>query len=304
MDDYIFEGQLFRELCREGGLTADRLSAARDNGETVEAVAGRLDAEGRLWVPLGDINGFIPANESGIGEIKRAALISLVGKPVCFKVRELDCCSRRAVLSRKDAQAEFYESRLACRVAGDIIDGQIKSIRPFGCFVDIGRGITALLPTASICVSRLSSPQELFSVGDRICCVIAQRDGERILLSHRELLGTFEQNAAAFSGGETVIGTVRSCESYGVFVELSPNLTGLAEPFEGAARGDAVSVYIKSINRKTMKVKLAILETVKKMREKPEIRYFFAENHIDRFLYSPKNCEKVIETVFNSESVV
>lgn len=52
----------------------------------------------------------------------------------------------------------------------------------------------------------------------------------RVALSHKELLGSWEENAALFSPGETVAGVIRSSESYGVFIELTPNLAGLAEP--------------------------------------------------------------------------
>ena len=61
------------------------------------------------------------------------------------------------------------------------------------------------------------------------------------------------QNAALFSVGETVRGVVRSIEPYGVFIELTPNLSGLAEPRADLHPGMAVSVYIKSILPQRMK---------------------------------------------------
>ena len=81
----------------------------------------------------------------------------------------------------------------------------------------------------------------------------------RILLSPRELLGTWAENAARFQAGETVTGIVRSVMDYGVFVELAPNLTGLAEPTEGYGPGDTVSVYLKSILPEKRKLKLALI---------------------------------------------
>lgn len=62
--------------------------------------------------------------------------------------------------------------------------------------------------------------------------VSSLEDG-RICLSQRELLGTWEENASLFEQGETVAGIVRSVEDYGIFVELTPNLAGLAEFREG-----------------------------------------------------------------------
>ena len=84
----------------------------------------------------------------------------------------------------------------------------------------------------------------------------------RVQLSHKELLGTWSENASHFEAGETVTGIVRSVMDYGIFVELTPNLTGLAEPLEGFQAGDSVSVYLKSILPDRQKIKLAIIGTV------------------------------------------
>ena len=64
-----------------------------------------------------------------------------------------------------------------------------------------------------------------------------------------------------FSAGETVAGIVRSVEPYGIFVELTPNLAGLAEVKEGVIPGQQASVYIKSILPARMKIKLIIIDT-------------------------------------------
>ena len=67
------------------------------------------------------------------------------------------------------------------------------------------------------------------SVGQQILCAIKSRDLQgRFVLTIRELLGTWEENAAGFTVGETVVGIVRSVEEYGTFIEIAPNLAGLA----------------------------------------------------------------------------
>lgn len=66
-------------------------------------------------------------------------------------------------------------------------------------------------------------------------------------MTHKELLGTWMENASWFCPGETVRGTVRSVKEYGSFIELTPNLSGLADAREKLDPGDGVSVYIKSI---------------------------------------------------------
>jgi chorismate synthase len=90
-----------------------------------------------------------------------------------------------------------------------------------------------------------------------IYAVVTSIEDSRICLSQRELLGTWEENAALFAQGETVMGIVRSVEDYGIFVELTPNLAGLAEPREGVRVGQHAGVYIKNILAEKMKLKMA-----------------------------------------------
>ena len=98
-------------------------------------------------------------------------------------------------------------------------------------------------------MSRICHPGDRLTVGQSILAAVrtVEPENRRISLTHRELLGTWAQNAALFSVGETVRGIVRSIEPYGVFIELTPNLSGLAEPRADLRPGMAVSVYIKSI---------------------------------------------------------
>ena len=113
---------------------------------------------------------------------------------------------------------------------GDIIPARVTHLEQFGCFVDVGCGIPSLIPIDAISVSRISHPSDRFKVGQDIKVIIKSLDNGRIWLSHKELFGTWSENAAMFKTGETVSGIVRSVEDYGIFIELTPNLAGLAEP--------------------------------------------------------------------------
>jgi len=135
-------------------------------------------------------------------------------------------------------------------------------------------------------------------VGDDLKVIIKNIDSDnKITLSHKELLGSWEENAALFSEGQTVSGIVRSTESYGIFIELAPNLAGLAEPKEGIHAGMCASVYVKSIIPEKMKVKLIIIDAFEGEYTYP-IKYFYEEDFIDYFKYSPNNCSKNIYTDF------
>ena len=229
-------------------------------------------------------------------------MISRVNKAVCFKVIDLKRQpdgKNIAILSRRAAQEEAMRLYISKLAPGDIIDARVTHLEPFGCFVDIGCGVPSLIPIDLISVSRISHPRDRFRAGQDIKAVVKSIEpGERICLSHKELLGTWEENAARFTPGETVAGIVRSVENYGIFVELTPNLAGLAEPKDGVYAGQSASVYIKNLIPEKMKVKLIIVDSFDAEYRPEEPEYFIGDSHIARWCYSPPDCEKVIETVF------
>jgi len=96
-----------------------------------------------------------------------------------------------------------------------------------------------------------------------------------------------------------VPGIIRSIESYGIFVELTPNLAGLAEYVSGPREGDFAAVYIKNIIPDRMKIKLSIVDSFRDGGKLPEEKYFITSGHIDKWTYSPTVSTKVIETDFS-----
>lgn len=69
-------------------------------------------------------------------------------------------------------------------------------------------------------VSRINHPRERLYEGESIRTVLRKREPEKLTFSLKELLGTWQENAANFNPGETVTGTVRSIETYGVLWSL------------------------------------------------------------------------------------
>ena len=173
----------------------------------------------------------------------------------------------------------------------------------FGAFVDIGCGIIGLLPIERISVSRIEHPKDRFSPGQKILVAVLQIDTKlrRITLTHRELLGTWDENAAEFTPGQTVTGTIRSVEDYGIFVELTPNLAGLAEFKENVYPDQTAAVYIKSIIPDKMKIKLIIIDTTDEPIYRKPLEYFIdpeKTERIDKWTYSPPGSRKLIESSF------
>ncbi len=283
------------------------LSEAMRDQKILEARALMCDSNHNLIVDFKFMKGIIPREEGAIGikdgSVRDIAIISRVNRPVCFLIQDFirDEYGRvTALLSRRAAQELCREKYISRLIPGDVLDARITHIEPFGVFADIGCGVVSLLPIDTISVSRIEHPRERFSVGMDIRAVVRSKENNRITLSHKELLGTWEENVAGFRPGETVAGIIRSIESYGVFVELTPNLAGLAEVRENIFPGQQASVFIKSILPSRMKIKLIIIETFDADPGKPSPpEYFFQGSHMDEFIYSPQDSEKYIATAFN-----
>lgn len=306
MKNYLPEGRLINtaENLRLTGSIAG-LHEAMASGKILEGRAALCDSEHNIIVDLPCIKGVIPRIEGAIGidngKTRDIALISKVNKPVCFKVISINTDSsgnETAILSRRIVQEECRKQYIENLSPGDIIPAKVTHLEQFGCFVDIGCGIPSLIPIDAVSVSRISHPSDRFYPGQDIKVIIKGIDSDRIWLSHKELLGTWQENADMFSAGETVSGIVRSIEDYGIFIELSPNLAGLAEPRENAHIGQYASVYIKAVIPEKMKVKLIIVDIFNAEYKPSPLKYFINDSHISHWRYPPDSSDKIIETVF------
>ena len=319
-DIYRPEGALLESAQNREYLSSlAGLERAMNRGTIVEGIATLCDEEMRLHVDLKVARGIIDADETVVcrtGESKKdIAVITRVGKPVACKILSIECRDGIPLvkLSRRAAQAECIKYYMEHLRAGDILMARVTHLEPFGAFVDIGCGVPSLLSVDCISVSRISHPRDRLACGMTIPVVVkcVNRESERIYVTLRELLGTWEENAAAFDAGQTVTGIVRSIENYGVFVELAPNLAGLAEVGEEESAilrskiGQSVAVYIKSILPERMKVKLVLIDACCSVpAPRTPLRFFVDANetkHITRWRYSPARAPRVIETVFESE---
>lgn len=306
MTDFLPEGKLINTAENKRVLSSlSNLKEAKFDEKIVEAKATLCDASHNLTVDLGVIKGVIPRLEGALGikegTVRDIAVISRVNRPVSCVITDFDTDENGetiAILSRADAQKRCMEEYVSTLKVGDIIDARITHLESFGAFADIGCGVIALMPIDAISISRIEHPKERFTVGMDIKAVIRSVENGRISLSHKELLGTWQENADNFAQGETVSGIVRSVENYGAFVELTPNLAGLAELKEGVEVGDRASVYIKSIIPNKMKIKLIIIDTFEDECEVKNPEYYYFGDHIDEFVYSPPDCTKYIATRF------
>ena len=146
---------------------------------------------------------------------------------------------------------------------GDIVSGIVKSIQPYGAFIKLKNGMVGLLHIENISVARIKTPYERFEIGQNINVVVKSinRENGRINLSYKELLGTWQENIQQFKEGDIVTGIARETEknNNGIFIELKPNLVGLAEFKPNIQYGEDVVVNIKRIIPEKHKIKLTII---------------------------------------------
>ncbi len=262
--------------------TRRSLIRAMSTEQILEGRALLCGTERNLIIQVGPFTGSIPREEAALGiadgTTRDIAILSRVGKPVCFTVSAVEGPERTPtlLLSRRRAQELALTHILSTWQNGDIIPATVTHMESFGAFVDIGCGIPSMIGIENLSVSRIPHPNCRFSAGQKIYALVTGIDHSlnRVTLSHKELLGTWEENASCLEAGMTIPGYVRSIKEYGAFIELFPNLSGLAEPKEGLREGDRVSAYIKSIFPDRHKIKLRVLERLPQEELPPVLPYF------------------------------
>ena len=144
---------------------------------------------------------------------------------------------------------------------GQIVNGIVTGIQPYGAFIRMENGADGLVYIEDLSVVRIKSPEERLKVGQKVKCMVKYIDEKtgKINLSYKSCLGTWEENADKFKKGMHVNGIVRETEKNknGIFIELLPNLVGMAEYKDGLEYGQNIDVMIKKIDYDKKKVKLA-----------------------------------------------
>lgn len=239
------------------------------NQDTVQGLVKECDDNYNLYINFdNNLKGIIPRKEvEGIniqedGLPKTNLCTGKVHKFVQFKVKDIDE-KNNLILSRKEVQEEALDWIKNDLDVGERVVGIVRSIKPYGAFIEIGGGVVGLAHIEDLSVARIKTPHERLKIGQKVEVVIKSIDRSKgkVILSYKETLGTWEENAKKFTEGIKVKGKVRETEKNknGIFIELAPNLVGMAEYEEGLSYGQDVNVYIKKIDSEKRKVKLLIV---------------------------------------------
>ena len=256
---------LAQELLESGEITSHRVVGYNKGGLTVE---------------FNQLRGFVPASHvvdmpRNLSEDQRREQFEKrINSTLNLIVIEVERRRRRLVMSEMLAERQLRDAakeRLFDTLkVGDVLEGEVRSIRPFGAFVDIG-GADGLLHVSEIDWMPLNHPRDAVQVGDKVTVQVIRLDPEnhRIGLSRKRVLpNPWEGIEERYRPGDIINVTITRVVDFGAFAQLEPGVEGLihiseladiavAEPLKTVQSGDTVSVKILRIDPARQRVGLS-----------------------------------------------
>ena len=148
----------------------EKVRALEKEGKVVQVKVNGFN-RGGVTCDLEGLRGFIPRSQLQEGENHEA----LVGKTLGVTFLEVNPDTRKLVLSEKKAATAARFSELE---VGQLVEGVVASIKPYGFFVDLG-GVSGLLHQSSISGGQLRDLREAFGPGERLRALITELDPGR-----------------------------------------------------------------------------------------------------------------------------
>jgi small subunit ribosomal protein S1 len=229
--------------------------------------------KGGATVDIG-VRAFMPASRSGTKDA--AELEKLVGTEITCRITKLDVTDEDVVVDRRVVLEEQARGLMANKFAemkeGETVTGTVRSLMPYGAFVDLG-GVDGLLHVSDMAHSRVTRPEDLVTVGQEVTVRILKIDPETRNIS----LGLKQLQAEPWATvpdrlrvGERVKGPVTRVMDFGAFVEIEPGVEGLIHisemswgkkvrhPSDVVKPGDMVDVEILSVKPEERRIALGL----------------------------------------------
>jgi len=276
-DDGTFQLSIADALQQKDWIIAQKLL---ESGEiTSHKVIGYN--KGGLTVEFNRLRGFVPASHiidmpRNLSEDqRRVELERRINEEMRLKVIEVDRRRRRLVMSQMLAEREYrtqQKEALFTRLkVGDVVTGEVRSLRPFGAFVDLG-GADGLLHVSEIGWGQINHPREVLEVGQQIDVEVIRLDPEnqRIALSRKRLnANPWSDIESRYEVGQVIPVTITRLADFGAFAQIEPGVEGLihlseladisvAEPLKTVRPGDKVMAKILRIDSKRQRVGLSL----------------------------------------------
>jgi small subunit ribosomal protein S1 len=266
-------------------LTLFKVAQPRDWSALEEAFAQKLAVvgnvtgvvKGGLTVDIG-VRAFMPAGRSGTRDA--AELEKMVGTEITCRITKLDVTDENVVVDRRvvlEEQARaLQEGRFGAMQPGDLLDGTVRSLTPYGAFVDLG-GLDGLLHVSDISWSRVNKPEDVLSVGQQIQVRILKIDPDtkKISLGLKQLQPEpWETVPSKYQVGQRITGSVTRLADFGAFVEIEPGIEGLIHisemtwgkkinhPSDVLKQGDTVDAVILAIKPEERRISLGLKQTL------------------------------------------
>lgn len=259
-------------LSREGALR----SSTWDNlhkGAPIEARVTATNKGGLELELVGAVKAFMPMSQIDLGHVDDPE--TFVGQKIPAIVEEIDRKSRQVILSRKAYLLKHRQTQrrklLAELAVGDIRQGTVTGLKPYGVFVDIG-GVDGMVHISDLSYTHVGKPQDVVNVGDQVQVRVLkiEPDKKRISLGIKQIEpDPWEGVAAKYNVGEEVSGRVVRTADFGAFIELEPGVEGLlpiSEMSWGHIRevedvlkaGDVIRLRILAVDVKKQRISLSL----------------------------------------------
>ena len=165
----------------------DKMEAAFTD-RTIFTVKVLTSVNGGVVAFLEGIRGFIPASQLALEYVEDVD--SFVGETLDVVVITADRDKNRLVLSAKEVAkekaAKEHEKKLNALQKGFVTEGVIERIESYGCFVNIGGGLTGLVHISQICNKFIKSPNEVVKLGQKVKVKVLDVADGKIRLSMKE----------------------------------------------------------------------------------------------------------------------
>ena len=263
--------------------------AIRDETE-VEAFVQRYGNDKNLEIYINNnVKGIIDRDEIEFRpdgkEVTDSAIVAKVGKYIKCKALRIE--NGVVICSRKALQIECYNNYVSKLRPGDVIDARVTAIDKRGLFCDIGCGLIGFIHYKNIAIARVVDLEYELADVRNIKAIVKRNENGLIELSHKELLGTFEEEAEQIKTGDILVGTVTSCKDYGIFIRVSQNLSVLADINNLIEVRDGNTVRIRLVSEKagSIKLKAKILEKIDDKPRKLSFNYRVTPDRIAEWKY-------------------
>ncbi|OGM01488.1 hypothetical protein A2480_04350 [Candidatus Uhrbacteria bacterium RIFOXYC2_FULL_47_19] len=236
-------------------------------------------SKGGLLVRLNHVPGFLPVSQLAPENYPRVAggdkskildkLKKFVGKEIEVRVLDVNETEEKLIVSEKAVWEEKQRSVIAKYKVGDAIEGEVSALAEFGAFVkfDILEGLVHI---SEIAWQRIDHPKNLLQVGDTVRAEIIGIEGSKIFLSMKKLIDDpWKAVSERYRIGQKVKGTVLKVNPFGFFVELDPEIHGLAhvselshksieDPSQIAKPGEVLEFMVVSIEPEQHRLGLSL----------------------------------------------